>query len=186
MQTDVPWIRRGVRVIRMVSELHRMGHQLLRIQPYEYPLAWRCTVAPKEAFSELNGAFVPEDMGQWPTYSSASENEYFGWTDAKSDDARAMAARFVARFPEVAAAGKGRDWAYAGWLLELIGTLERHPGMVPIVVAENLGTLPQRLDHLPLRHYGSGARETSAPASFPLPPGGLAVDRLPERSVGRL
>jgi hypothetical protein len=173
MKSDVPWIRRGLRVIRMVSELHRMGHQLLRIQPYEYPLAWRCTVAPALAFSALNGAFVPEDGGQWPTYSSASENEYFGWTDAKADDARALALRFATRFPEVAEAGRGRDWAYAGWLLELIGVLERHPGLMPIVVAEYLEMPPQLLRELPLRHYAPFPNTTRQPEGFPLPPAGL-------------
>ena len=138
MKSDVPWIRRGLRVIRMVSELHRMGHQLLRIQPYEYPLAWRCTVAPAAAFSALNGAFVPEDGGQWPTYSSASENEYFGWTDAKADDARGLALRFAARFTEVTEAGRGRDWPYAGWLLELIGVLEKVLGSMNVPCPVNV------------------------------------------------
>lgn len=43
----------------MVSELHRMGYQNLRIMPYEYPLAWRLTIAPKRIFAIRNGAFVP-------------------------------------------------------------------------------------------------------------------------------
>jgi hypothetical protein len=45
------------------------------------------------------------------TYSSASENEYFGWTDATSDDARKLAVKFVDRFPEITGYGSGRDWA---------------------------------------------------------------------------
>jgi hypothetical protein len=40
-------IRSCLRVIRMVSELQRMGFQRLRIFPYEYPLAWRLCVAPR-------------------------------------------------------------------------------------------------------------------------------------------
>jgi hypothetical protein len=160
----------------MVGELHRMGFQLLRIAPYEYPLAWRCTVAPKLACSQINGAFVVEDMGQWPTYSSASENHYFGWRDAETDDARALAAKFIARFPEVVEAGKGRDWAYAGWLVELLGVLERHPGLMPIVVAEDFDTPPQRLTELPLRLYGDGSGSSALPTGFPLPPPGLAAD----------
>jgi hypothetical protein len=71
-------------------------------------------------------------------------------------------------------------------ILELVGTLERRPGAVPIVVAEDLSTPPQRLDHLPLRHYGSGPIETSKPAFFPLSSGDFAPDQFPERSVGKL
>ena len=43
----------------MVSELHRMGYQRLRLMPYLHPNAWRLAVAPKELFSDRNGAFVP-------------------------------------------------------------------------------------------------------------------------------
>jgi hypothetical protein len=177
--TEAPtWIRRGRRVIRMVTEVHRMGYQLLRIAPYEYPLAWRCTVAPKIACARLNGAFVLHDHGDWPTYSSASENEYFNWQDAKSDDARAMAAKFVARFPLAAEEGYGSDWSYAGWLVELLGVLERHPGMMPITIAPDIDVAPLRHGNLTLRHYPMGAREPGTPEAFPLPPPGLAEERF--------
>ncbi len=44
--TDKAWIAGGVRLIKMMVELHRRGFQLLRIFPYEYPLAWRLRIAP--------------------------------------------------------------------------------------------------------------------------------------------
>ena len=176
MKTEQSWIRRGRRTIRMVSELHRMGHQLLRIQPYEYPLAWRCTVAPKAVFSRINGALIPKQDYNWPTYTSASENRYFEWEDATTDDARALAQKFTVRFPDVVEQGKGRDWEYAGWLVELLGILERNPACLPIIVAEDLGTPPQLLNCLPLRRYG-GDVAAVPPPQFPLPPKGLAFDK---------
>lgn len=35
MTLQGPWIRQSQRVIRIVSELHRMGFQKLRIMPFE-------------------------------------------------------------------------------------------------------------------------------------------------------
>ena len=58
MQSDQPWVRQSQRVIRMVSELHRMGFQQLRIMPYEYPLAYRVAIAPVASFSVQNGAYI--------------------------------------------------------------------------------------------------------------------------------
>lgn len=88
MKSNQPWIRRSQRVIRLVSELHRMGYHRLRIMPYEYPLAWRLCIGPCSAFSRHNGAFIPRSEPEFPTYSSASENAYFNWQDAKNDNAR--------------------------------------------------------------------------------------------------
>ena len=38
--------------------------------------------------------------------------------------ARQLAVAFLERFPEIARHGQGRDWAYAGWLLEVLGQAE--------------------------------------------------------------
>lgn len=166
-------------MIRMVSELHRFGYQRLRIFPYEYPLAWRLCIGPRGVFSRHNGAFVPgyDDL---PTYSSASENEYFGWADAKTADARGLAERFIDRFPRVAEAGRGRDWEYAGWLAELVGELERG-GRLPVVVADAIETKPYSLPCLPWIDY---ARGHAVEMAFPLPPGGDLDDPLEDHLGG--
>ena len=54
-KSELSWIRRSQRVIRMISELHRMGFQRLRFMPYEYPLAYRIEIAPASCFSVVNG-----------------------------------------------------------------------------------------------------------------------------------
>ncbi len=166
MSADFPAsVRRTQRVIRMVSDLHRLGYQRLRIMPYVYPLAWRVAIGPAGLFSERNGAWMEHSAEHvCATYSSASSNRYFGWTDTRSDNARQLANKFIKRFPGVCAAGYGRDWAYAGWLSELLGTMERENAL-PFVMDEYFPTPPEQLDHLPLRRMGD-----MRDREFPLPP----------------
>ncbi|WP_156376881.1 MULTISPECIES: hypothetical protein [unclassified Brevundimonas] len=158
-------VRRTQRVIRMVSDLHRLGYQRLRVMPYIYPLAWRVAIGPADLFSERNGAWMEHTTDDvCAAYSSASSNRYFGWTDARSDNARQLADKFIKRFPGVCAAGYGRDWAYAGWLCELLGALERENAL-PFVMEEYAAVPPEQLDHLPLRRMGD-----MRDLEFPLPP----------------
>lgn len=158
-------IRRTQRVIRMVSELHRMGYQRLRMMPYIYPLAWRVAVGPADLFSDRNGAWVEHgDHQGCAVYSSATSNEYFDWHDAKRDTAKDLAIKFIQRYPAICSAGFGRDWAYAGWLSELLGVLEREHAL-PFVLEEDYPTPPQELVYLPLRRFGFDQE-----SSFDLPP----------------
>lgn len=149
----------------MVSELHRLGYQRLRVMPYEYPVAWRLAIGPAELFSSVNGAFIPRPEEELlATYSSASETAYFGWSDAHGDTARQLAEKFIVRFPTICEQGLGRDWTYAGWLSELIGVLERTERL-PVVMWDH-GPPPLSLRSLPLRHFGRPLTDED----FPLPP----------------
>lgn len=93
-----PHIRRAVRVLAMVGELHKRGYQRLRVMPYFGSTgAWRCEIAPVVLFHQNNGAVHTELDGpsdQQTTliarYSGADDNHYFGWDDAVSDDARSL------------------------------------------------------------------------------------------------
>lgn len=156
------WIRRSQRVVRMVSELHRYGYQRLRVIPYAHPLAWRLSVGPASGVWP-SARWSTKDVEQgWPTYSSASGVRYFDWLDARHDTARQLADKFILRFPAVCAAGNGRDWEYAGWLLELLGAIEAH-GALPIAFdAEN--PCRSSTDLLTLRRADGGEM------AFPLPP----------------
>lgn len=157
-------IRRGQRLIRMVSELHRLGYQRLRIMPYLHPLAWRLAIGPADVFSRRNGAWLEDQhFDNCVVYSSASETSYFDWKDTHTDNARQLADKFVLRFPELCERGRGRDWAYAGWLSELLGALEREHA-VPFIMEEYFEPAPQHLTYLPL-HRASGEK-----GSFDLPP----------------
>lgn len=73
MKSDINWVRRGQRIIRMVGELHRMGFQRLRITPYMHPNAWRLAIGPRECFTSRNGAvFMAGKWDEVAIYSSAS------------------------------------------------------------------------------------------------------------------
>lgn len=182
MKSKIDWVRRGQRVIRMVSELHRMGYQHLRLMPYLNGEKWRLAVSYKEQFSERNGAFIPhEKIGQnTAIYSAAGGGDlFFDWTDAKGDDARALAEKFVARFPTIAERGKGRDWEYVGWAAELVGYLEQDDWL-PAVYWDYMKGTPDDLRSIPIwvaskdNLVWDGMECMTAPdnPSFSLPPNG--------------
>lgn len=157
-------VRRSQRVIRMVCELHRLGYQRLRVMPYFYPLAYRVAIGPAALFSPRNGAYSADlDLDRFAVYSSASQSSYFGWDDAHTDTARQLADKFITRFGAICDSGRGRDWAYAGWLSELMGTMERL-GALPFVMEEYFEPGPEALDYLPMWLRGQ------TPSRFDLPP----------------
>jgi hypothetical protein len=171
------WIPGGVRLIKMMVELHRRGLQLLRIFPYEYPLAWRLRIAPKSLFSSRNGAYIdPSHFGdrdiEDATHSSSSGLKYFGLENVERLDAEHLASEFVRAFPRLCEAGQGPDWEYAGWLSELSGYLSQ-TNVLPFVMAEYFETDPNDLTYLPLRDYARGNEVTK----FPLPPSSRETDR---------
>ena len=188
MKASTPWIRQSQRVIRMVSEVHRTGFQQLRIMPYEYPLAYRVAIGPKSMFSMRNGAYMQDpDYSLITTYSSASGHEYFGWRDAKTDNARTLAEKFVERFAPLAMSGAGRDWEYAGWLAELLSAFEEMPARLPILMAEYFEPSPSALTVLPMRLYGEReGTDLGDDAVFPLPPPGSRRDTVGHRDTQRI
>ncbi|MBA5640256.1 hypothetical protein H3H37_24630 [Duganella sp. LX20W] len=176
MKSSISEVRRAHRVIRMVAELHRMGYQRLRIMPFAHPNAWRLVIGSSEIFSDRNGAFIRFDSWDGVAiYSSAGGGDsYFEWGDAKTDNARQLAEKFVERFPELVEKGAGRDWGYAGWLAELVGRLEGSD-IVPVTYWEYMVIGPEELTSLPLWTWPG----TDTGATFPLPPlaQNVSVDR---------
>jgi hypothetical protein len=72
--TELAWVSGGIRLLKMMVELHRRGLQRLRIFPYEYPLAWRLEIGPSSFFSTRNGAYVCGDASpEFARHSSADE-----------------------------------------------------------------------------------------------------------------
>ena len=165
----IPQIRRSLRVIRMVSEMHRMGYQWARFMPHMH-LSYRVWIAPAEAFSSINPAFIRGGFEPSIQYYSASDNEYFHWTDARNDTARQLAEKFIVRFPDIAARCRGRDWAYAGWLAELLGVLEEEVGRLPLVMQEYMEPWGDDLEALPLKSFWTPDGHLLSDRFFPLPP----------------
>src|SRR4051812_34848560 len=126
-------LRRAHRVLRMVGELHKLGYQRLRISPGMSPsgMHWRCVVTARGNTLTSNGTRMFRDEDRCcARYTSASGNEYFGWTDARDATARQLADVFIERFPELAAAGRGDDWPYAGWYVKVLGHADN--GHLPV------------------------------------------------------
>lgn len=79
-----------------VHELHLLGFQLLRICPYIYATGhWRCAIAPVSNTLKSHGA----RMARWTEegaahYTSASGDQYFGWTDGSGKGPKQLAKIF--------------------------------------------------------------------------------------------
>ena len=148
----------------MVQELHILGHQRLRIAPGMAPsgMYWRCSVTPRANTLRSNGA----RMSEWDFaahYTSGQERNYFDWTDMAHARPIDLAKAFIRRFPEIAAAGHGADWAYAGWYVWMMHLT--YPNSFPYPYAD--WEMPT--DHLPTL----GGKETRVP----LPPPGDAEEQ---------
>lgn len=125
-----------IRMIEMTHELHIMGYQNIRIFPYLSPSGcyWRLEWAPASAIrSSVEPPRVTNER-ELARYTSGAAWEPFGWQDVCELSAQEMAHQFVCQFPEIARAGKGDDWEYAGWLTRLLG--ECRKGRLPYMLAD--------------------------------------------------
>ncbi len=126
-------------LLLLVHELHLSGHQRLRAIPEMEHSGkyWRCAIAPVSLVSVNHGARLVDGVRKDPriaTYTSRDQNRYFAWTDVYPyATPQELAMLFVERFPEVVEAGKGSDWAYAGWYMEMLRLT--YPDRFPYAVA---------------------------------------------------
>jgi len=150
------------KVLRMVGELHLRGFQQLRIAPGMSAAGshWRCAITPVANISTLHGARLISDDPLVANYSTGSERDYFGWTDAGHCTPSELAELFIKRFPSITAAGRGSDWLYAGWYVEMLGLT--FPDGFPIGYAD--WELPS--DYLTITGGREGVR-------IPMPPPGV-------------
>jgi hypothetical protein len=125
-QTPDP-VAAGRRLLSLVAELHRRGYERLRVNVGMAPsgLYWRCSYYAVGA-TRYQGAV--------PRYTTGNGLEIFGWADAHHDDPPALAAKFLERFPELAAAAYGSDPAYVAWFAEMLRLTE--PDRLPITYAD--------------------------------------------------
>ncbi len=112
----------ALRLLRMVSELHGLGYQRLRVIPGMSPsgLHWRCAITP------ASNVLGPHGLEEGPAhrlvarYTTGERSKYFGWSDAERAEPVGLAQLFVERFPEIAREAAGQDPGYARWLVEAI------------------------------------------------------------------
>lgn len=179
-------IRRSARVVAMLAELHKVGFQRLRAMPFMSPsgMHWRLWIGPTTLFHHNHGAMMAtpgqrtlegdpallrlfEGAARY-TSGQATEGAYFGWDDAAHDDARQLAAKFLDRFPDLARAGQGWDYEYAGWFSRLFGLVEQ--GLFPVAMADGQSPTPSNIDLASMRPRIWG--EFTGDAVLPLPPPG--------------
>jgi hypothetical protein len=126
-----PIVRRCIRVLSMVHELHKAGYQRLRVLPFLSPSGcyWRAWITSSDNVAADGFTLIDwdtEDRGQVVAkYTSGQDAGYFGWTGAADLNARQLATRFVERFPSICERSIGLDWAYAGWLTDVLGYAEQ-------------------------------------------------------------
>lgn len=136
MTVTNPELRAARKGLRMVAELHVRGYQRLRIVPgmSGSGMSWRCAITPTANTLRSNGARCSSFDWLTARYTSADEQEYFGWADAAHASPSRMAELFVERFPEIAVAGYGQDWEYAGWYQHMMHLT--YPNAFPIASAD--------------------------------------------------
>ncbi|PTB92235.1 hypothetical protein C9974_13170 [Marinobacter sp. B9-2] len=129
-------IRRCVRLLGAVHELHKQGYQDLVVSCPMAPsgTSWRCSLLPFDQV-QWDGNMWSELLGEGvePARHSSGHigNEYFGWTDAKSDTARELAEKIKLRFPRLMARTKRLNFEYSGWFTYMLGEAEQ--GHLPVM-----------------------------------------------------
>lgn len=174
-----PTIRRALRILAMVHELHKAGYQKLRIAPGVSPSGcyWRCHITP--ASNVQRNGWEPIDWERMiATYTTGQDDSYFDWKDAPGKNARQLAQMFVERFPEIAHQGRGTDRPYAGWYVEMLGAAEN--GALPEFFADyTLNLDPNRMPPPPPEEL------PASPAGVPppIPNEALSAGMLPSMNA---
>lgn len=134
-QSESPAIRRAVRLLQMVSELHKVGYQRLRIASglSSSGCYWRCHITTVDNIKPNGWEPIEWERGV-AFYTTGQENEYFKWPDSPGKTARQLAELFVKRFPDIARAGVGLDYEYVGWFQTMLGDAEK--GELPCFFAD--------------------------------------------------
>lgn len=120
--------RHATRLLTMIHELHKAGYQRIRFSSGMSPSGthWRCSITHASNMTSdglrIGASHAVDEVLH---YSTASGDRYFDWPDAPGRSARELGIMLLDRLPLIAREGFGRDWAYAGWLTEMLGRAER-------------------------------------------------------------
>jgi hypothetical protein len=108
-------------------------------------------------------------------YTFGEENHYFGWKDAKNDDARSLADKFLGRFTKLASHGEGWSYTYAGWYQRLLGLADR--GWMPVVLSDDSTSSSKKINLHDLRP-AEWRTENEKKPTLALPPAGKLQEDL--------
>jgi hypothetical protein len=123
---------------------------------------WRCSIAPVSNILVAHGARLADWDGPAFHYSSGGAGRFFESDDLSHLTPSRLADEFVRRLPDLVALGRGRDWLYVGWYVEMLSLT--HPYRCPIAYAD---MMDDSLAYLP-----TVGPDDSAEVCVPLPPPG--------------
>lgn len=151
-------------VLSMVHELHKAGFQRIRISPGLSPSgsSWRVSITHISNILISNGALIADFDSETAHYTSAQENNYFGWREVRAFTPKQLAEKFMEEFPVICIKGKGLDYHYTGWFTHMLGFADR--GIFPIAY-QDFGNM--QTSWLPTTE--------GANSGLPLPPPGNAA-----------
>lgn len=123
------WQQVVLKIMDSVALLHARGHQRLRVRLTEGDLGFHVMVT----LAERSGEFSSDEWGATLLAYSSANGPRVGSQNVRPDTrpetiAREILAQGAAK--GVSDMGIGIDWAYAGWLAELIAEARRH-GLIP-------------------------------------------------------
>ncbi len=123
-------------VLLMVSELHKMGYERMRISPgmSSSGLHWRCGITHVANIDPDHGAMALDGSKDLVAYSTSAGDQFFGWDDAACDSPISLARKFIERFPVIARLGRGDDEEYAQWYEQVVQLVEE--GDLPYVYSD--------------------------------------------------
>ena len=156
------------RFLAMIHELHKLGYQGIRISPGWSPagIHWRCSVAATPNIGPDGWSLI--DYCEGAHYSSAAGARFFEWEDAPRKSPRQLAQMFIERFPRLASASIGMDYAYAGWIVALLGAVEH--GRLPAFHADyELDLSRLDLPPSPPKQWPSSRKRLAGPQNAPVP-----------------
>jgi hypothetical protein len=188
------WVRRRVRVYQMVTELHKIGYQGLRIWPQIHH--GRIIFVPSifVTHSGAHGIVSPMftsvgSVSMMDTYSTMNLMATYYGDEMARNNAREAANTFIREFPRIAELSLLDDYEYAGWLQRLTGEMEQGlhvwlPERFQHFDYDESGNASLNPDaHLVLMKAGADPRDNESVAkTFPMPPspkiGGDDLSRL--------
>lgn len=117
-------------VLDAVADLHERGHQRLRIYPNisGSGLSWRTLVVDVDTL-RIDPFGWPDLTSPSFAYTTAARFNIGGMLADANSTPTEIADRVLAAFPDPQLAGRGRDWAYAGWYVEMLGLARRNHGL---------------------------------------------------------
>jgi hypothetical protein len=130
-------IRRSVRLLAAIHELHKEGYQNLAVYVgmSGSGFHWRLSLFPFEYIyiDESNDITSKPQPESRQVYHSSGEsgNQYFGWDDVANLNARDLAKVIKERFPQLIERCRGINFEYSGWLTYILGQAEQ--GYLPVM-----------------------------------------------------